>query len=164
MGSQRHNRKRPCRICRKWFTPNPRLGDRQRTCGAATCQQEWHRRECAKWNRRNRTYFQDIHLQRRLNKVAPEQPARSSPSDPPASPSPPVPPPSSRHYPRGIIQEVIGAKQLVIIEYLLRLLLRGVQAAIPVQPVDSLKESRRLPPERCSSGDSPQPPSQLYSG
>jgi hypothetical protein len=29
-------RKRPCRVCRRWFMPNPRLKDRQMTCGEAT--------------------------------------------------------------------------------------------------------------------------------
>ncbi len=30
-----------CMICRKFFTPNPRLGDRQRCCGEKKCRQEY---------------------------------------------------------------------------------------------------------------------------
>ena len=35
---------RPCVVCRRWFTPDPRVGDRQKTCGRAECQREHHRR------------------------------------------------------------------------------------------------------------------------
>ena len=27
-------KKRPCKICRRWFPPHPRLKERQKTCGA----------------------------------------------------------------------------------------------------------------------------------
>ena len=163
MGSRRSSAKRPCRISRKWFTPHPRVGDRQQTCGALDCQQEWHRRKCAAWNRTNRTYFQEIYLKRRLDDVA-AQPATSFPTvGPTPPPSAPAPPPSSRHYPVRVVQEVIGVQQLVIIEYLVRLLVRGVQEVIVVQHIDSPKESRQLPPRWCSRGDSPQPPSQVCS-
>jgi len=30
-------RKRPCSVCRKWFAPDPRAGDRQRTCSDPPC-------------------------------------------------------------------------------------------------------------------------------
>lgn len=33
--------KRPCRFCRRWFRPDPRLGARQRVCGDEACQ--WRR-------------------------------------------------------------------------------------------------------------------------
>ena len=164
MGSPRQYRKRPCRICRKWFTPHPRLGDRQRTCGADDCQQQWHRRQCAEWNRRNRTYFQEIHLKRRLEEAASAKPSPAPSGADAPPPSAPAPPPSPRHYPVRVVQEVIGAQQLVIIEYLVRLLVRGVQEAIATQPVDSAKESRQLPPQRCSRADSFRRPSQVCSG
>ena len=31
-------RKKPCRICRRWFRPDPRVGQRQRACGEPDCQ------------------------------------------------------------------------------------------------------------------------------
>ena len=37
-------RKRPCRICKRWFMPHPRVKDRQKTCGNPPCQREWHRK------------------------------------------------------------------------------------------------------------------------
>lgn len=45
-------RKRPCRICRRWFVPDPRAGDRQHVCSTADCQGERHRRACQRWHQR----------------------------------------------------------------------------------------------------------------
>lgn len=42
-------RKRPCRICARWFWPEPRAGDRQTICGDEACQRERHRRSCEAW-------------------------------------------------------------------------------------------------------------------
>jgi hypothetical protein len=39
-------RKRPCRICRRWFVPHPGAGDRQHVCSAVDCQRERHWRAC----------------------------------------------------------------------------------------------------------------------
>ena len=36
--------KKPCRICRRWYRPDPRVGARQKTCGSPECQREWNRR------------------------------------------------------------------------------------------------------------------------
>ena len=46
--------KRPCRICRRWFRPNPRAGERQHVCSSAECQRERHRRACAEWREREK--------------------------------------------------------------------------------------------------------------
>ena len=62
MGTKSKNRKRPCGVCRKWFQPDARLGSRQKTCGSAACQKEWHARTCRKWNKKNRAYFREIYL------------------------------------------------------------------------------------------------------
>jgi hypothetical protein len=59
-------RKRPCGICRRWFMPNPRLKDRQKTCGTSQCKREWHRKMCRKWNRENADYFTTNYLQKKL--------------------------------------------------------------------------------------------------
>ena len=55
-------KKRPCRICRRWFVPNARVKDRQMTCGDPGCKREWHRRKCQEWNRANRDYFRANYL------------------------------------------------------------------------------------------------------
>jgi len=46
-------RKRPCTICRRWFRPNPRVGDRQRACGKRECQTARRQRTQANWRNRN---------------------------------------------------------------------------------------------------------------
>lgn len=158
MGQKQQRDKRPCRICKKWFRPNPRLGDRQKTCGAAECQRQWHAIKCAEWNRKNRPYFQEIYLRRRLESLAAGPGEPHPPSQPPA-PAPPLQC-ALLDYPRGVVQEVIGAQQLVVIEYLVRLLARGVQEAIRAQLPETPGESRRLPLVVISRGDSQRGPPQ----
>ena len=67
-------RKRPCRVCKRWFIPHPRLKDRQKTCGDQQCQREWHRRKCEQWNHNNVDYFKDNYLDKKLehNRHAPK--------------------------------------------------------------------------------------------
>jgi hypothetical protein len=50
-------RKRPCRFCRKWFRPDPRVGRRQRACSAPDCQRRRRAQTQADWRRRNPGYF-----------------------------------------------------------------------------------------------------------
>ena len=46
-------RSRPCRICRRWFHPHARAGDRQRVCSDEACQRERNRRSCARYRDAN---------------------------------------------------------------------------------------------------------------
>lgn len=122
MEAKRKRKKRPCRVCGKWYAPNPRLGDRQQTCGGRECQRKWHARQCAEWNRNNPAYFKEIYIRSRLESFGSGPPARSpSPrtsnriNDPPRRSSP-------LDLPQEVIQEAIEVKQLVIIEYIVRLL------------------------------------------
>jgi len=72
-----NRKKRPCRICRCWFEPHERVGDRQRVCSKPSCQRERHRRACLDWHLRNPDYDRDGRLRRRLSQhaeaVPPEQ-------------------------------------------------------------------------------------------
>lgn len=160
MGQKRRPRKRPCRICGKWFVANPRLGERQKTCGATECQQRWHARKCAAWNQKNRSYFKEIYISRRLESFGDSSCPTPSPS--PASrtrgSSPPPRRASPLHFPQEVVQEVIGVKQLVIIEYIVRLLMRSVQEVINSQHVDIHQGLRRLQGSSISRGDSQRPP------
>lgn len=158
---QKHPRsKRPCRICKKWFVPNPRLGDRQKTCGTPECQRQWHTQKCAEWNRKNRAYFQENYLRRRLKSLKADPAAPLSPSCPPSAPAPSLLCVFPLDYPRGVVQEVIGAQQLVIIEYIVRLLVRGVQEVIRVQRPEIHCESRPLPGSDSSRDDGQRGPPQ----
>jgi hypothetical protein len=128
MGGVRTSRKRPCRICRKWFVANPRVGDRQKTCGSDECRKRWHVKKCREWNGRNREYFQAIYLARKLSRLSEQrQGARGEPS----AVILPSRPRLLLGLPRREVQEVIGTQALVIIEYISQLLLRRFQEVIP---------------------------------
>jgi len=67
--SRSPTRKRPCRVCKRWFIPHPRLKERQKTCGDQQCQREWHRRKCEQWNHNNADYFKDNYLDKKLEQT-----------------------------------------------------------------------------------------------
>jgi hypothetical protein len=131
-------RKRPCRICRRWFSPHPRLRDRQMTCGDAYCKREWHRKKCAEWNRKNPDYFKANYLQKKLDAV-------SRPSGVSC-----VSVPKSRFHsglPQGKVQEVIGVEHFVIIEYLVQQLVRRFQEVIRGRVAVNTGQMGQLPPK-----------------
>jgi len=153
MGENRKSNKRPCRICRKWFTPHPRLGARQKTCGKERCKRKWHAKKCAEWNKKNRSYFQAIYLCSKLeSSKAPSQ----SDSRPPPSSNPnkkgPIRPPTPQ-LPGDVIQDVIGIQPLIIIEYVAQLLVRSFKEVIRAQPVDMQRKIDLLPCEGCLRSD-----------
>ena len=123
---KRPTRKRPCRICRRWFTPNPRLKDRQMTCGNVKCKREWHRKKCKEWNRKNSDYFTSNYLDKKLN-VATECGEASEASKTVKPKRKSIVVAKSRlksGLPLSYVQEVIGIEHLVIIEYFGQLLVR----------------------------------------
>ena len=160
MAQKTPSRKRLCRICGKWFVPKPRLGDRQKTCGADACKRQWHTAKCAEWNRENRAYFKEIYLRGRLE-PAPPGAAESSP--PPPRTSAPVRAPSPLHIPQEVVQEVMGTQQRVIIEYIVRLLQRGVQEVISAQRLEIANEFRQLATPSGLRGDGHPPPAGVSS-
>ena len=60
-------KKRPCRICHKWFHPDRRVGPRQRTCGNRECRKEWRGKTQAAWRSRQPGYFIERRLRLRSN-------------------------------------------------------------------------------------------------
>ena len=156
MKHRRKSRKRPCRICRKWFCPDPRVGERQKTCGAKGCQDKWHSKKSAEWNKKNPAYFREIYLSKKLsvvnvatgtedhhpqlsNTIERDLPAKSSAR--------------SGQLPRNLIQEVIGAQSLVIIEYMNQLLFNSFQEVMRRQLTKINREFRLLPREAILRGD-----------
>ena len=138
----RKSNKRPCRICRKWFSPDPRVGDRQKTCGAKDCQTKWHAKKCHEWNKKNKAYFKEVYLNKKLAAINEADPKTVSFSV------------KSSQLPRKLIQEVIGAQQLVIIEYVNRLLLRSFKEVILIQLAGINKQPEELPSKEISRADS----------
>jgi hypothetical protein len=117
--------------------PNPRVKDRQKTCGDPECQRKWRKKKCAEWNRKNRDYFKANYLQKKLEAVTLSE----------------VPPGSlllkSRlklGLPFSCFQEVISIQQAVIIEYFGLLLFKRFKEALGVQVAVITGEAVRLPP------------------
>ena len=119
-------RKRPCRICRRWFSPDPRLKDRQMTCGEEACKREWHRRKCAEWNRENSELIKRERLAYKLKAVAAGNRQAKLTDESHPSPASLQSAPRTEHL-SPFAQEVIAAQLAVMIEYLLRHLVRRVQ-------------------------------------
>ena len=63
---------RPCRICRHWFLPDPRAGDRQHVCCQTSCQRERHRRSCRAWREREQESIRTHRLRMRILAAEPE--------------------------------------------------------------------------------------------
>jgi hypothetical protein len=94
-------RKRPCGICRTWFEPHPRAGDRQHTCSNPSCQRERHRRACADWRRRNPDLDREGRLRQTLLSGGTVEP--------------------SRGLNRDAVRDAVGLEISVIIDELVRL-------------------------------------------
>ena len=147
-------KKRPCRICRKWFKPNPRVGERQKTCGDQLCQQKWHTKQCSNWNRNNSAYFREIYLSKKLGAATTSDEVNQAVTDIDSSDISRAHSAKSSKLPINLIQEVIGAQHLVIIQYLTRLLFKRFQEEMQAQLLEITAEARRLPLEDISRGDS----------
>jgi hypothetical protein len=119
-------KKRPCKICRRWFRPHPRVKDDQKTCGKTGCKREWHRRKCAEWNKKNGDYFKGIYLKRKINLEGVNDETGHQKQES-----------LHTHFRLGLpwqeIQEAMGIKQRVIIDYIIHLLIRHVQEVIKAQ-------------------------------
>jgi len=158
MGHRLKSRKRPCRICRKWFYPDPRVGDRQKTCGDKDCQVKWHSKKCAEWNQKNQAYFREVYLSKKLSAV--NVTTGTDDYHPPLPNTPkrdfqPLSSVRSSRLPSNLIQEVIGAQHFVIIEYMIQLLFKFFQEKTSRQLTEIKREFKQLPHEVISRGDSP---------
>jgi hypothetical protein len=69
-------RKKPCRICRRWFQPDPRVGARQRACGKPECQTAQRRKTQANWRKRNPDYAIAWRLDQRAAQAPPPEALR----------------------------------------------------------------------------------------
>ncbi len=102
--------KRPCCICRKWFLPDVRQKGRQKTC-SPDCKNERHRRQCEAWNKKNKAYFKNDYLGKKLEKNVNQQTASASRKISLTSKTKPV-------LPIEIIATEYGIKPAIIIQYL----------------------------------------------
>jgi hypothetical protein len=109
--------------------PASRARGYQKTCGQAECKKEWHRKKCAEWNKGNAVYFKALYLSRKLTNCGDDNEGDSKGSKSPCINE--LAPASRRDLklPRREVQEVTGAKLLVIIEYFGQLLIKCIQEA-----------------------------------
>lgn len=144
MMSRAKPRKRPCKICRRWFLPEVRHQKNQKTCDDPECRREWRNRRSRKWNKKNTAYFKSIYLAKKLARI--KDPPPDSKGEPEKSVSKGLVPQSRRqlNLPRDVIQDAIGVKQLIIIEYIAELIIRKYQDDIRSQL--NLLISKRLQP------------------
>lgn len=126
-------RKRPCRICRQWFMPHPRAGDRQRVCSSPDCQKERHRRADHSWHRRNPSYDK----KRRLREAVKNTSEESDPESP------------LDELDWDVVERAIGPKPRVIAEEISRLLIRHAQDAVTSKTMEISREPHQQL-NRCS--------------
>ncbi len=105
-------RKRPCAICRRWFRPDPRVGDRQHVCREPQCQAKRRQKTQASWQRRNPDYAAAYRLQQ-----------RKAQADPP--PEPLRLPPPLNQLPWDLAKDQFGAQGADFLGVLGALLVRA---------------------------------------
>jgi hypothetical protein len=69
-------RKKPCRICRRWFRPDARVGERQRACDKPECQTARRKKTQADWRKRNPDYPIAWRFDQRAAQTPPPEPLR----------------------------------------------------------------------------------------
>ena len=129
------NRARPCRICRRWFRPHPRVGSRQRVCGSTACQRERHRRTCRAWHERNPGYDREAQLQRKLHRPARTHSARCAPMSSPVA-----------QLDWSVVRDAVGLEVAVVVEESAKVLCSWARDAVVAQLSVSKAITSRHPP------------------
>ena len=114
-------KKKPCRVCRKWFTPDARVGDRQKVCFEAICQRERHRQACAAWREAERPRVEEERTRQRI--LTPDG-----------------------EVDRDAMRDAMGLKVTVVVIELLRLIGLGSRDAFRTKELEIAEESIRLRP------------------
>ena len=132
-------RKRPCAICRRWFRPDVRVGDRQRACGKAECQASRRQKTQASWRRRNPGYA-----------VAWRIDQRAAPTQPPPEPMR-LPAPISQ-LPWDLAKDQFGLQGADFIGVMGALMIRSAKDQFRAYLIDPKKFAGTLPvpPQKTS--------------
>jgi hypothetical protein len=131
--------KKPCRICRRWFQPDARVGERQRVCGKPECQTARRQRTQAEWRKRNPDYAIGWRLDQRAAQTPPPEPVR-------------FPAPLDK-LPWNVAKDQFGAQGADFIGVMSALILRVAKDQIHPYLLDPTGLPSRLPPspEKTSS-------------
>jgi hypothetical protein len=125
-------RKRPCSICRRWFRPNARVGERQHTCSQPECQTARRKKTQAEWRAKNPDYGTAYRLQQRSLQTQPPEPLR-------------LPPPLNQ-LPWDLAQDQFGVLGADFIGVMGALLLGYAKDRFPAHLLDSTEVPGALPP------------------
>ena len=128
--------KRPCSICRKWFQPDVRQKGRQKTC-STDCQNERHRRQCEEWNKKNKEYFLNNYLAKKIEPFEKKQSEKDQSFESAqfhsASPKQILPKPERTVkpvLPCEIIVKEYGEKELIVVQYLIHQIIKQTNCRI----------------------------------
>jgi hypothetical protein len=140
-------RPKPCSICRKWFRPDPRVGERQCVCSAPACQQERQRRNFAAWTQRH----PEDAVRRRIA-ARRRRAAKHEAVDPLV-----VPAPLSK-LPWDVAQKQFEVQGADFIAYLGKVLWVGVTKQWAGQVHDITRQSGKVPRDRVPKESAAQAP------
>lgn len=114
-----------CTVCRKWYSPEPQVGKRQKTC-SKVCSKERHRRKCERWNRANKHLRIGAQLKRCLDQAKKEaaesKPGKASARKPLSRGKRRLAKSEAVDIPKQEIQDEIGVEATVIIEFIVQML------------------------------------------
>jgi len=125
-------RKRPCSICRRWFRPNARVGERQRCCSQPECQAARRKKTQAQWRAKNPDYGTAYRIQQRSAQTQPPEPLR-------------LPPPLNQ-LPWDLAKDQFGQLGADFIGVMGALLLGAAKDQFPLDLLDSTWVPDPLPP------------------
>lgn len=142
----------PCSVCRKWFTPSARVGDRQFACSTPSCQSARRKKKQAAWRAAHPDYFVARRLQERAasaEEPRPHEPSAGTSAAADAVTRPPEPlavrPPLDR-LPWDLAQSHFGVQGADFIAVLGGLLLRATQSQMRGQALGKTGKADGLPP------------------
>lgn len=115
-------RKRPCRICRRWFYPDPRAGERQRACSNRECQAVRRQKTQASWRAENPSYAAAYQIDQRHNNTPDPEPLR-------------IPAPLNQ-LPWDLAKDEFGGKGADFIALTCALLRRAAKDQLPSYVID----------------------------
>lgn len=134
-------RKRPCSICRRWFRPDARVGDRQHACGKPECQAARRKKTQASWRARNPDYSIGHRLLQRHARERPPEPLR-------------LPAPLQR-LPWDVAKDQFGAQAADFLGFMGTLLVRSAKDQIRPDSADSTRVPGALPPPAAQDQSPP---------
>ena len=123
---------RPCRICRRWFYPNPRVGDRQQACDRAECQTARRQKTQARWRAQNPSYATAYRIDQRHKNTPDPEPLR-------------LPPPLPK-LPWDLAKDQFGSKGADFIGVMGKVILHAAKDQSPRHPIDSTAVPPNIPP------------------